>query len=109
MIDAIDGGVLTKHPGESVVFGCNFDKILNKGDTVLPGSPTVNATPAGLTIVGASVVDVDTVLLGQTIPANRGVKVRISGGDNNVEYIVAFTIDSASGDVRIINGTLVVK
>lgn len=81
-----------KHPSESRKYTINFGPLLGSGET-LSGTPTVSATPSGLTL-GSPTINSSTVtdpVDGSTCAANEGVQVQVSSGTSGVEYILTVT------------------
>jgi hypothetical protein len=78
-------GMLTKKAGEVETFAFEFKQRaeLVAGDT-LTGTPTVSATPSGLT-------------LGSPFLSGSQVRVTISGGTSGTQYLVTCTVVTAGG------------
>ena len=88
----------TKLVGESRLYDLDFtdQKEIAAGET-LTGTPTVTATPSGLT-VGVPVLG----------GANKKVQVQISGGTANTAYLVLCTVGTNGGNTLQGCGTLYV-
>lgn len=100
-----------KHSSESILFGIDFTKLLQSGET-LSGTPAVAMTsPAsGLTIAGPLV---NTAAFsnddGGTVAIGAGVQVRISGGISPTDYVLTVTCGTTQGNTRTIVCTLEVR
>jgi hypothetical protein len=89
-------GTLIKQPSENRLYTMDFSAMLAAGETVTAVSSVV-ATPAGLTLNGAAIVN--GALASQ----------RISGGTSGAEYKVTFVVTTSGGNILEGEGFLQVK
>lgn len=101
--------VLTKQPGEDILYGVSFANLLASGET-LTGTPTVTADKAGLTI-GTPAVNAATFtdLDGNTVAIGAGVQVRISGGTDGVDYRLEVSCGTTDSNTREVDCRLNVE
>lgn len=103
---------LVKHSTESILFGFDFGPLLNSGETL--SSVTVTGSPSGLTIASAGSATVKATswsdeLTGETIAANEGAQIRISGGTTATDYTLTATATTSAGNTRVLLCTLQVR
>lgn len=100
--------ILTKQPGESLLYGISFADLLDAGETL--SNPAVSATPTGLTI-GTPAVNTATFtdINGNTVAIGEGVQVRISSGTDGVTYSLEVTCDTSDSNTREVDCTLNVE
>jgi hypothetical protein len=90
-----------KHPGESILFGVDFSRLLVTGETLSTVSG-VAATPAGLTIssqaVNAAAFDNDE---GGSVSIAKGAQFRVAGGAAGSDYALTVTVTTSAGNTRV--------
>ena len=84
--------VTAKDPDESRTYQFDLSADLDTGDTI-SGTPTVTATPSGLTI-GTPIVD------------SGKVNVQLSAGSAGVQYTVKCVAATAGSDTIVVRGLL---
>lgn len=94
----------TKHPDSTQNASVSFDGLLEDGET-LTGTPTVTATPSGLTIDNARVSTTELTIDGSIVAIGRAVQFRVAGGTSGTRYEIVVTSDTTSSPVQ----TLVVE
>lgn len=77
--------VHTKHPSEVRNCSVSFANLLDTSE-LLTGTPTVTATPSGLTFGSQQVNASQLTVSGVAIPIGKAVQFRVSGGSSGVEY-----------------------
>lgn len=101
-----------KHSGEIIRVPVDFTNLLTSGVT-LTGTPTVAASPSGLTISGVAVNDSAISLpspnAGVTIAIGKAVLFTVAGGTSGTDYVVTVTAVTSTGQTRVITGTLQVR
>lgn len=100
---------ITKHSGESILYGFDFGPILNAGETL--STITVTGSPSGLTIGTATVkaTSWSDSVSGETIAANEGAQCRISGGTSGTTYTLTATATTSDSNTRVLVCSLVVS
>lgn len=68
----------------------DFQPRLDAGEE-LTGTPTVTATPSGLTFAGPAVNEETIEVNGQNVPSGKGVLFRVSGGAARKTYQIKVT------------------
>lgn len=98
--------VLVKRSAESRVYLFDFSALpeFGNGDT-LTGSPTVTATPAGLTLGSVTITNSPPAPLG-TGTANSCTQLRVSGGVNGTTYQMVSTASTTLGNTLVCLGVL---
>ncbi len=96
--------VYTKHPSEVRNCAVSLANVLDSGET-LTGTPTVSATPSGLTFSNAQVSVGTLTINGVSVAAGKAVQFRVSGGTSGVRYNVEVTCGTTSSPAQ----TLVVE
>lgn len=86
---------LIKRPSEDKLYDFDFTNLLRSGETIT-GTPTVTATPSGLTISGIAV-------------ASPKVQARIIGGADGITYKIEVTADTDQSNKHIDQGDLKVE
>lgn len=74
-----------RHINDNGPYGVSFDLALDEGET-LTGTPTVTATPSGLTFSNVAVNAEEFSYRGVAIPAGKGVVFRVTGGARRTTY-----------------------
>ena len=90
-----------KHPGESILFGVDFTRLMVTGETLSTVSG-VTAAPSGLTItsqaVNGAVFDNDE---GGTVSIGKGAQFRVAGGTAGTDYVLTVTVTTTAGNTRL--------
>ena len=112
--------VLTKQPGESLVYCFDFTAKLDKDSSgalaeTLTGTPTVTSATSGLTIGDPEVntvaivrqkVDASLTPYNEEIPIGAAVQVRISGGTDGTMYHLECSCATTLSNTRELDGDL---
>jgi hypothetical protein len=91
--------ILYKTPNEVCSAAVDFRGKLNRGE-YLTGTPTVSASPAGLTVGNAAVTTVEQEILGRVVPAGQAVTFTVSSGVADTEYVVTVNCQTTGGQTR---------
>jgi hypothetical protein len=83
----------TKDPAESLPYTFDFAGQLVQGETV-SGVTSVSATPSGLTLSGAPVLN------------GSIVTQRITGGTSGARYLVSAQVTTSQGNTRVLSAWL---
>lgn len=75
----------TKHPSEVRNCAVSFENVLDSGE-LLTGTPTVSATPSGLTFASIKVNTVALTINGATVAIGKAVQFKVTGGSSDVKY-----------------------
>src|SRR4051812_28428419 len=75
----------TKHPSETRTAGVSFVNVLESGES-LTGTPTVTATPSGLTISNIQTNAVAVTINGASVAVGKAVLFSVAGGNNGKKY-----------------------
>ncbi|MGQ0636451.1 MAG: phage fiber-tail adaptor protein [Planctomycetaceae bacterium] len=98
-----------KHPGESLLFGVDFTKLLTT-DELLSAIASVVASPSGLTISGLTVngaaFDNDE---GGSVAAGRGAQFRVADGSAGADYTLTVSVTTTAANTRVVVCTLQVR
>lgn len=100
-----------KHSTESILFGIDFTKLLQAGES-LSGAPTVVMTsPASGLALGGPLVNTGSFTNddGGTVAIGAGVQVRIAGGAAGVDYVLTASCTTNQGNTRTVVCTLQVR
>lgn len=81
--------------GETRNAAVSFDSWLGE-DELLTGTPTVTASPSGLTISNAQVNTGTVVVNGLEVPIGHGVIFTVTGGSSCTYYIITVTVSTTS-------------
>jgi hypothetical protein len=73
----------------------SFDDYLEP-DELLTGTPTVTASPSGLTISNARVSEDELTINERAVAAGRAVQFRVSGGTAGTRYVITATCGTTS-------------
>jgi hypothetical protein len=82
-----------KHPSEIVNGAISLNSRLDTAE-VISGTPTISATPSGLTF---SMIQANTsvaTVLGESVPIGKALQFRVSGGTSGVRYNCEATIST---------------
>jgi hypothetical protein len=74
-----------KHPSEVRNCAVSFVNVLDSGE-LLTGTPTVSATPTGLTFASIKVNTVALTINGATVAVGQAVQFKVTGGTSGVKY-----------------------
>ena len=83
--------MLVKQPGETRQFSMDFSSLLESGET--HSSPSVSATPSGLTLGSASI-------------SGSKVLFTIASGTHQIKYRLEVTVTSSGGATLVGDGVL---
>ncbi len=93
--------IQTKHPDEDVAVTCNFQHLLDTGETLV-GTPTVTEeTSSGITVGASVVTPTDMSINNSTVSAGLAAQVRISGGTAGAWCTLKISVVTSSGNIRI--------
>lgn len=73
------------------------DKLETSPDETLTGTPTVTATPSGLTFSSIAVNTVARTVCGTTAAIGKAVQCKVTGGTAGVMYTITVTVPSTTG------------
>jgi hypothetical protein len=113
-----------KHSSESILFGIDFSKLLQSGET-LSGAPSVALTsyvnpPGGVPatgntnpalVIGAPLVNTAAFVNddGGTVAIGAGVQARLAGGVSPTDYVLTVSCPTTAGNTRAVVCTLQVR
>lgn len=89
--------------GETRNAGISFDNWLSSSE-VLTGTPTVTASPSGLTLTNAQVNTEVVTINGLDVPIGHAVLVTVSGGSTCQDYILTATCSTNSTPAQVLIG-----
>ncbi|MBX9584739.1 MAG: hypothetical protein K2X87_30920 [Gemmataceae bacterium] len=87
--------ICTKHPAAAQNAAVSFDALLDPGE-LLTGTPTVSASPSGVTVDNVRVSAADLTVDGALVPTGRAVQFRASGGSSGTTYVLTVTCGTTS-------------
>jgi hypothetical protein len=94
-----------KHSTESILYGINFQPLLNEGE-LLTGDPTVTVDPPTLPPLAFAPPDINVDPFKDddkaTVDVGQGVQVRLSAGLSPIDYTLTVTCDTSQGNTRTI-------
>lgn len=82
--------------GEDRNVSVSFAGKLDAGET-LTGTPSVTATPSGLTFSNEAVNDATVYVNGANVPAGKAVQFSVSGGAEGQSYTLTVSCGSSAG------------
>lgn len=89
-----------KHSGETRNVGVSLSGCLEDDET-LTGTPTVTASPSGLTISGEAVSASVAEIEGVNVPAGEAVLFAVSGGTSGQAYTFTITATTSEGQTIV--------
>lgn len=96
-----------KHSAESILFGVDFRKLLETGETL---SAVTIDNVSGITItnkaVNTEVFDDDDA---GEVPIGKGVRFRVAGGTAGTDYTITVVVTTSAGNTRVAVCTLQVR
>lgn len=75
----------SKHPSEVRNISISFVNVLDSGES-LTGTPTLSATPSGLTFASAQTNAAAVTINGVSVAIGKAVLARVSGGSSGITY-----------------------
>ena len=91
--------VYPKSPSSVQIVAASFDGLLYPGES-LSGTPTVTASPAGLTVDSPWISDEAVVIDGVTVAAGRAVLFRVADGQSRKKYVMTVTCGTDSSPAQ---------
>lgn len=88
-----------KHPDAVKNAAVSFASEL-EGAEVLTGTPTVTATPSGLTISNARVNTAAITIDGASVAIGNAVQFRVSGGTSGITYEIKVSCETDSSPAQ---------
>ncbi len=89
--------------GETRNAGISFDDWFGD-DEVLIGTPTVVASPVGLTITNAQVNTEEVTINGLSVPIGKAVLFTVTGGTSCTDYLLTATCGTNSTPAQTVIG-----
>jgi hypothetical protein len=94
--------VPSKGPGEIRNGAISLAHLLETGE-VLTGTPTVSATPSGLTFSNVAVNSTAITIDGVSVTAGEAIQFRVTGGSSGVLYTCTATCSTNSTPAQTVD------
>ncbi len=101
--------IRTKTVAEVLIASFGFATKLGASGTLLNGSPTVTASPAGPTISSVIVSTTALTIAGRAHAIGEAIQAEISGGTAGVTYTLTITAPADSGETLVVYATMIVE
>jgi len=82
----------------------SLDELLEATESIT-GTPTITATPSGLTFASVAANTINAVIKGVAVAAGRAVVFRVSGGTSGTRYTGTLTVGTDATPAQTINVT----